>query len=370
MRINLFALLLPGVVLSVLAQTPNPAPPPLLKDPRAIFDAAAPYYDFTDPALKPWHLKAAYQLYDENGNPSKKGVFEYWWESTKTQLANFDKYRISWSRQGAKYIGWYLENGEYAYESVGEPLNLFEYKLQPLLLAPLPVFFYGHLRDVQAVVADASVGTKSGLCINLVPNPFHEAAPKLPPKVALPIYCFDENGRALLSSYSPYDHLLTRFDGIVQTQGKYFSSQISIFDGEHKLLTAKVQSIDTIGASDPAFVPDTAATRTRVGVAGEGYPQMFNLSREFAATRLLRKVAPIYPAEAELKQIQGTVVLGITIGTDGRTHYIRVLSSPDANLADAAFRAVSQWEYKPYVVGGRKEPVDTVVNFVFKLPEL
>lgn len=43
-------------------QTPAGAPTQELpKDPRAILAAAAPYYDFSDPALKPFHLKASYQ---------------------------------------------------------------------------------------------------------------------------------------------------------------------------------------------------------------------------------------------------------------------------------------------------------------------
>jgi hypothetical protein len=45
----------------------------LPKDPRAMLAAAAPFYDFNDPALKPWHLKGTYQLYDENGKPRGAG---------------------------------------------------------------------------------------------------------------------------------------------------------------------------------------------------------------------------------------------------------------------------------------------------------
>jgi len=62
--IGLFALILitalPGV-----AQTPANTAPDLPKEPREIFAAAAPFYDFNSPELKPWHLKATYQLYDE-----------------------------------------------------------------------------------------------------------------------------------------------------------------------------------------------------------------------------------------------------------------------------------------------------------------
>ena len=40
------------------AQSPAAPSQGLPKDPRAIIAAAAPFYDFSDPALKPWHFKA------------------------------------------------------------------------------------------------------------------------------------------------------------------------------------------------------------------------------------------------------------------------------------------------------------------------
>ena len=46
-------------------QAPPALAPDLPKDPRAILQAAALHYSFNDASLKPFHLKATYQLYDE-----------------------------------------------------------------------------------------------------------------------------------------------------------------------------------------------------------------------------------------------------------------------------------------------------------------
>src|SRR5580700_3890421 len=82
-----------------------PAPPPdLPKDPRALLEMAAPLYDFTDPSLKPWHLKATYQLYDQSGKPSEQGTFEYWWASPKV-------YRTTWTRPSATRTDWATSDG-------------------------------------------------------------------------------------------------------------------------------------------------------------------------------------------------------------------------------------------------------------------
>jgi hypothetical protein len=100
-----------------------PAPQPgQIKDPRAILAAAAPFYDFSDPALKPWHLKATYQLYDDKGNPAEQGTFEYWWAAPKV-------YRVSGSRPSAKHTDWHTADGKAAYQTAGAGLSFFEYKL-------------------------------------------------------------------------------------------------------------------------------------------------------------------------------------------------------------------------------------------------
>ncbi len=62
-----FCTLYLAAALPGFAQAPASAGPGLPKDPREVFAAAAPFYDFTSPELKPWHLKATYQLYDEKG---------------------------------------------------------------------------------------------------------------------------------------------------------------------------------------------------------------------------------------------------------------------------------------------------------------
>jgi hypothetical protein len=87
-------LILTGILLG-FGQAASSDGPGLPNDPREVFAMAAPHYDFADPALKPFHIKAAYQLYDEKGKPSEQGTFEYWWASPPA-------YRATWTRPGAR----------------------------------------------------------------------------------------------------------------------------------------------------------------------------------------------------------------------------------------------------------------------------
>ena len=79
MRLIDFLALLLMIAMPGFAQSAANAGPGLPKEPRDIFSAAAPFYDFTSPELKPWHLKAKYQLYDDTGDPAEQGTYEYWW---------------------------------------------------------------------------------------------------------------------------------------------------------------------------------------------------------------------------------------------------------------------------------------------------
>jgi periplasmic protein TonB len=57
--------------------------------------------------------------------------------------------------------------------------------------------------------------------------------------------------------------------------------------------------------------------------------------------KLIRKVKPQYPRAARKAGIQGTVVLRVTIGKDGKTGNLRAVSGPP-ELIPAAIEAVKQ----------------------------
>ena len=61
----------------------------------------------------------------------------------------------------------------------------------------------------------------------------------------------------------------------------------------------------------------------------------------------------------------GTVVLHAIIGRDGHIHTLRVVATPDVDLATAALAAVRTWTYRPYLLNGEPVEIDTtvIVNF-------
>jgi len=83
---------------------------------------------------------------------------------------------------------------------------------------------------------------------------------------------------------------------------------------------------------------------------------------------LIKKVQPIYPAQALQMHVEGTVVLQASIGKDGNIRNLKVLSGSPI-LVRAASDAVRQWKYRPYTLNGQPVEIDTQISIAFKSPK-
>lgn len=94
--------------------------------------------------------------------------------------------------------------------------------------------------------------------------------------------------------------------------------------------------------------------------------QWSKVSSEMAASHLLKKVEPVYPAFAKAAGIQGAVTIRVGIGTTGRIGALMEMSGPPS-LQGAARNAVLQYEYKPFEKDGQAVTADTTITLDFKL---
>jgi L-ribulose-5-phosphate 3-epimerase len=112
----------------------------------------------------------------------------------------------------------------------------------------------------------------------------------------------------------------------------------------------------------------------------EGKPRsiVFTVTMNFSASgrldpakieqpKIVRQVTPVYPAEAARTNIEGTVVLGITIGESGLVTEVKVLESVPG-LDQAAIDAVKEWQYTGGGwLGGQPIQYSTTVSIRFAL---
>jgi TonB family protein len=97
-------------------------------------------------------------------------------------------------------------------------------------------------------------------------------------------------------------------------------------------------------------------------------PVRIRVGGNVQAARLIKRVVPAYPPNAQAGGIQGTVELEAVIGKDGSVLSLHTLSSGvDTELAAAAKGAVSQWMYSPTKLNGAPVEVITQVSVQFTL---
>jgi TonB family protein len=116
-------------------------------------------------------------------------------------------------------------------------------------------------------------------------------------------------------------------------------------------LEETVQVREKAGRAVPASTPGGAISRLpKINAADCRTTATANGAFVGGSLRPPRKLLhanPHYPADLVSSGVEGSVVLQARIGTDGAIADVTVVSSPHADLANAALEAVRQWEFDP-----------------------
>ena len=112
-----------------------------------------------------------------------------------------------------------------------------------------------------------------------------------------------------------------------------------------------------VGGSDPRFTGGPAS--------GTGH-EVFVESRDLRPTILYKERAK-YTEDARLNQIQGTVVLSVIFGADGRIHDVRALHSLPNGLTEEAMSVAQRIRFNPATRGGKPVSVRSTIEYNFTL---
>jgi len=128
-----------------------------------------------------------------------------------------------------------------------------------------------------------------------------------------------------------------------------------------------------VPAPGPVEIAPTASGGSLPNILGNGgnvaepVLQTLNISQGVSQGLLIKKVQPVYPANALRMRTEGAVELQATIGKSGSIVTVKTLTG-DPVLARAAKEAVVQWKYKPYLLNGEPVEIQTQITVNFKLP--
>jgi periplasmic protein TonB len=94
---------------------------------------------------------------------------------------------------------------------------------------------------------------------------------------------------------------------------------------------------------------------------------VYRIGGGVSSPRLLYSPDPEYSEEARKAKYQGTVVLWIIVGPDGRPREVRVRRSLGMGLDEKAVEAVRQWRFEPAHKDGQPVAVQVNIEVNFRL---
>ena len=103
------------------------------------------------------------------------------------------------------------------------------------------------------------------------------------------------------------------------------------------------------------------------GGPGQGAGDAIFTMSERLKPRILYREKAKYTEEARQNRIQGTVVLNVVFGANGRIHDIRTISSLPHGLTETAIEATQRIRFQPAVQNGRAVSVRATLEFNFAL---
>ena len=116
-----------------------------------------------------------------------------------------------------------------------------------------------------------------------------------------------------------------------------------------------------------------AALRVEVSApAGQDKtPTTLSVDASKMQNMIIYRKSPVYPVEAKANKdtLDGPVVLGVLLGTDGVPVKVFVKTSLRADYDQSAIDAVSQWRWKPFLLNGDPTTVKTTVTITYSAPE-
>jgi TonB family protein len=110
----------------------------------------------------------------------------------------------------------------------------------------------------------------------------------------------------------------------------------------------------------PASEPDVRRARPFLLLAADEEPR--KIGEDVHRPKLIFKQEPKYTEEAREAKVEGTVLLSLTIDTDGSTKDIKVVRGLGYGLDEKAIEAASTWKFEPARLRKNNLPVAVSAN--------
>jgi len=334
--------------MSLLTATSQDVPTvPMPKDPAALLSLGHDKNGLNSSDVKPWHIRGNYTFYDSDGKVEDKGVYEEWWISEK-------QYKRSFS--GTKFAQAEFATGDGLFRTGSQAMPsasammLRTNLIQPLLENDL-------LKEFKLKQHNESIKREKYDCVTLN---YPLRANVSVPDSFFPKSCFDAAQPILrINTLGSYVQIL--YNQVILFQGHYLARELQVYFGNKLKVDFTLDVVEPLNETlNPGLAPPPEALPVDLSKGA------ISLSAGGVVPFLIRHEVPEYPASAKERNIQGTVVIQVSIGKDGHPATLDVISGP-TELREPALDAVRQWVYRPFEVMGDPTVVNTIVNVIFTM---
>ncbi len=303
--------------------------------------AASKINNLTTADTKPWHIKASFQILDDQGAVTDEGTYEEFW-------ADATKFKRIFTGKAFAQTDYGSEKGDMRADAHGDvPTLLMNARYD--LVSSLPSEEVILHQPYSAKPVETS-GLKL-ICLTTAPGEDGR-------RIFSPTYCVGTSEPILRISADAMGTTQTLHNRILRFEDRTIAGDLKLTRNGKPAVILHVESIENlVAASEAIFTPPSDAVLV---------PRRITVSGNVAQGLRIYAVQPEYPITAKNAHITGTVVLKAIIGKDGNLKDLKVIQGPDA-LQHSALDAVRQWRYKPYLLNGNPVEVDTTINVIFQL---
>jgi hypothetical protein len=292
--------------------------------------------------LRPWHVKASFQMLDGAGTPRETGSFEAFWS---TPL----KFKMVYTSPSYNRTIWSNESGSFATSEPRWPEDV-EWMIRRSLFDVVPEP-RGERKTADLRWRDGSTGVKLK-CIDFFPIYAH----RLPNEV--PFYCFDPSVPVIRFSSEVGRFYQAKFDNIISAHGIYIARDVELLHDGVPYFRLHLDTLEALPASgEDVFRADPASRPVMRRIVVDSDLRDMHNTIQVGIPASIRAHAPATPSIGDRE-----IVVQVLVNKKGKVSDARAIRG-DAFRQVGALSAARSWEFKPYVVQG--EPVEFYTELEF-----
>jgi hypothetical protein len=297
-------------------------------------------------AASPWHVRAKFETFDDQGKHKSGGTFEEWWMGPQSYKGVFTSDGLN-QTDVATSAGLF-RSGDQRWTTLQESL------VPTLLIDPLSIHPYDP-RKIDLQDSIRGTGANQLRCLSMVPKamPGHEVGSNIATNIdTVPSLCFEPDSTVLRYASGGAGAGVLLLNNMVLFAGRTVSRDVHIKQSGQDYLTVQVQDLGPLPAGSTIPAPPEGSTGPLQGPIElpEGRMRVVGGEEDFQDAT----------GSVVMKPESPDIVLKVSISKAGRVTDVAVVSGTP-ELARVFAKALRKETFAPFTIAGT--PVDVTTTW-------